>query len=233
MSAGDFGFLADPRTTHRSVERLSFRARSDREASVEQVQRLVPPADAAAVGLLKAADGPADAGILRGTAASPPRDLWDAMLIVSTTSGSPPVPLAWSPAGDPERMLSTFRLHRSLRSEVSPDLAKLVVAVDIDFEPGRPDRRGEWVELVLAAIRTDPVAPAGLITAHFHLSDDATRVLNLALWADEAAYDAALSSGPPGIAQSDTEQWRHVLSFPGIRRNTVTRYTSVVRPSSS
>lgn len=233
MSGGDFGFLADPRTTHRSVERLSFRTRSDREASAEQVQRLVPPAGAAAVGLLMAADGPADAGILRGTAASPPQGVWDAMLIVSTTSNSPPAPLAWSPAGDPERRLSTVRLHRSLRSEASPELAKLVVAVDIDFEPAGPDRRGKWVELVLAAIRTDPVAPAGLIAAHFHLSDDATSVLNLALWADEAAYDAALASGPPGIAQSDTEEWRQVLSFPGIRRNIVTRYTSVVRPSSS
>jgi hypothetical protein len=78
----------------------------------------------------------------------------------------------------------------------------------------------------LAAIQGDPATPAGLISAQFHLSDDASHVLNLALWTTEADYDAALESGPPGIAQTDTEAWQAVRTFDGIVRNVVTRYSA-------
>jgi hypothetical protein len=159
----------------------------------------------------------------------PPRPLngdCNALVVASTVNGEPPELPSWEPVGNVRRAGPlTYHHYRTYLVEGrDPDDAALVVAVEIYFAPGAADRRETWVDLVIAAIETDPAMPSGLISAQFHLSDDGSHVLNLALWTSEADYDAALQSGPPGIAQSDTAAWRAVTSFDGIVRNVIGRY---------
>ncbi|MFJ5258882.1 antibiotic biosynthesis monooxygenase [Streptomyces sp. NPDC088387] len=117
--------------------------------------------------------------------------------------------------------------YRRYRSQERPAgdrrVPGLIVAVRIEFEQGAAARRREWVDLVLTALAGDEEGHRGLISAHFHLSQDGTHVLNYAEWEDDAAYDAALAAPGDGVA-SPNEQWARVQSYAGVKGFTAARY---------
>lgn len=183
------------------------------------------------VSLLTSPTGAVDVGILPGTAtcaAPAPRSA--ALLAVRWEDHAelPSRPIL-EPAGSVvEAGARTFRWHGGYRNPArAPQDAGLAVLVWIQFEAADAERLRHWTNLVLTALRTEPRPADGLVTAHFHLSDDGTTVANLATWTSENDYDHALTSGPPGIAQTDTPDWRAVLEFTGVARNTVTRFTTI------
>lgn len=91
-----------------------------------------------------------------------------------------------------------------------------IVTVDISFEGPDPERQQRWVETVLKALAAGNGAPPGLLAAHFHLSTDGTRVLNLAEWTDAAAHGEFLerSSATPASA---SPEWHRAQHFPGLK----------------
>jgi hypothetical protein len=229
MRAPHAGYLADPGTTRLTVERMWFEREPDLAASAERFDRLPRDPEGVTTSFLASRSRPIDAGILRGTkAAEPSNQGREALVVATSVTDAPPTLPSWEPVGTVRRAAPiSYRQYRTyLADGRDPDDATLAVAVEIHFTPDAAHRRAAWVDLVLAAIQGDPATPAGLISAQFHLSDDASHVLNLALWTTEADYDAALESGPPGIAQTDTEAWQAVRTFDGIVRNVVTRYSA-------
>ncbi|MGQ4515888.1 antibiotic biosynthesis monooxygenase [Streptomyces sp. DW26H14] len=98
-----------------------------------------------------------------------------------------------------------------------------VVLVEVEFDGPDPDRAREWIAAVEDALRTTPVPAPGGVSAHFHVSPDGGRVLNLAEWESARAHRAALAAPGEGVG-SPTPQWRRVHGFPGVAGSTVTRY---------
>ncbi|MDN0194999.1 antibiotic biosynthesis monooxygenase [Streptomyces sp. S.PNR 29] len=115
--------------------------------------------------------------------------------------------------------LDRYRRYRSHERAVGDTrVPGLIVTVRIDFEEGASGRRREWVDLVLAALAADPEGHRGLVSAHFHLSDDGTHVLNYAEWESAEAYDEALAL-PGG------EEWERVRTYPAVEGVTGQRYS--------
>jgi quinol monooxygenase YgiN len=115
--------------------------------------------------------------------------------------------------------LNRYRRYRSHERAVGDTrVPGLIVTVRIDFEAGAAERRREWVDLVLATLAADPEEDRGLVSAHFHLSDDGTHVLNYAEWESAQAYDEAKAS-PGG------EQWERVRTHPGVKGFAGSRYS--------
>ncbi|GAA2276512.1 antibiotic biosynthesis monooxygenase [Streptomyces ruber] len=110
-----------------------------------------------------------------------------------------------------------YRSHGRARDDTRT--AGLVVTVRVDFEPEAAGRRAEWADLVLDALAGNADGDRGLVSAHFHLSQDGTHVLNYAEWESGEAYDEALADGTP------TPEWRRVRAFPGLKGSTGGRYT--------
>lgn len=97
-----------------------------------------------------------------------------------------------------------------------------VAVVEVEFEGPDAERQKAWVDAVFTAMEGDAGRrPAtGGIGAHFHLSTDGTRVLNLAEWENERAHtDWQAEGGPLG------EAWARVHRFPGLAGSRVRRYT--------
>jgi Antibiotic biosynthesis monooxygenase len=123
--------------------------------------------------------------------------------------------------------VATYRLYRSHLSgdrDGSSAGPRCVVLVTIDFADDVDEPARRWVDSVIAAIEAEPEPIPGLVAGHFHLSEDRRRVVNYAEWTSEQAYDLALGSGPPGIAQTDLPEWRLVWEAPGVLANTAARY---------
>jgi len=120
--------------------------------------------------------------------------------------------------------LGRYRRYRS-RERVVGDarVPGLVVAVRIDFAPDAADRHTDWIDTVLLALADDPVGHSGLISAHFHLGDDGTHVLNYAEWESPEAYDRTFAAPGEGIG-SPTELWERVRTYPGFKGSTISRY---------
>ncbi|WNG48401.1 antibiotic biosynthesis monooxygenase [Archangium minus] len=108
----------------------------------------------------------------------------------------------------------TYRPFRAFVGEGPSEPPGCIVTVDITFEGPDPERQQRWVEAVLEAAATGSRSQSGLLAAHFHLSTDGTRVLNLAEWTDASAHRAFLESASP--------QWHRVLHFPGLKDNGAT-----------
>ncbi|MFD5076836.1 antibiotic biosynthesis monooxygenase [Streptomyces sp. NPDC058371] len=124
--------------------------------------------------------------------------------------------------------LGRYRRYRSLeRAAGDTRVPGLVVTVEIGFEAAAAGRRSAWVDLVLDALADDPAGNPGLISAHFHLNDDGTKVLNYAEWESAEAYDKALAAPGEGVG-SVTEHWERVRNFPGLTRFSGSRYTYVL-----
>ncbi|MFE2045244.1 hypothetical protein ACFXAZ_30875 [Streptomyces sp. NPDC059477] len=124
--------------------------------------------------------------------------------------------------------LHHYRRHHSLeRAAGDPRVPGLVVTVRIDFEPGAAERRPDWMDTVVAALADDPAGHRGLISAHFHASDDGTHVLNYAEWESDAAYDAAIAAPGEGIG-SPSAAWERVRTYPGVKGFTGERFRHVL-----
>ncbi|GAA0600256.1 antibiotic biosynthesis monooxygenase [Streptomyces crystallinus] len=120
--------------------------------------------------------------------------------------------------------LHSYELYRSSGPRPGdPRTPGCVVLVDVEFEGPDPERQRAWVDAVFEALDTDPDLPSGGISAHFHVSQDGTRVLNYAEWESEQAHIDALAAPGAGVG-SRTPQWERVQSYPGVSGGGVTRY---------
>ncbi|MFJ3924713.1 antibiotic biosynthesis monooxygenase [Streptomyces sp. NPDC090022] len=98
-----------------------------------------------------------------------------------------------------------------------------VVVVEAKFGGTDPGRPRTWVDLVLAALESDPNPAPGGISGTFHLGSDGARMLNYAEWESEQAHIEALAAPGRGIG-SQTPEWDKVLDFPAVTGNPVRRY---------
>jgi hypothetical protein len=235
MTGGDFAPLCDDHPGRIALERWAFPSGEGCDANLERLCDTAtgPPLTPGlmVVSFLTSTSVAVDAGILRGTAARPGDHLGREGLVYARWGDDvePSPPPLWTPLGGSMRAAaSRFRHYRGYRNpDRAPTEGNLAVLVEIRFDGADHRRLADWSDLLIEALRTDPSPPAGLVSAQFHLADDGTTVANLAVWTSEADYDRALASGPPGIAQTDTPAWRAVVDFPGIARNTVTRYQRI------
>ncbi|WP_055534101.1 antibiotic biosynthesis monooxygenase [Streptomyces graminilatus] len=124
--------------------------------------------------------------------------------------------------------LDRYRRYRSkARAAGDTRVPGLVVTVRIDFEEGAAERRREWVDLVFDAMSEPLESDRGLISAHFHLSQDGTHVLNYAEWESPESYDVAIA-GPGEGAGSASEAWERVRTYPAVKSVTGSRYSYVL-----
>lgn len=116
--------------------------------------------------------------------------------------------------------------YRWYRGATRPDPPEVgcVVIVTAEFD-GVVDPR-TWVDAVLDALAADDSPAPGGISAHFHVSADGTRALNLAGWTSEAAHVAALEASGQGTVGLG-EKWRAVKEFPGTTGGGFTRFRLV------
>ncbi|MGV9317160.1 antibiotic biosynthesis monooxygenase [Streptomyces sp. NPDC003691] len=129
--------------------------------------------------------------------------------------------------------LNAYDLYRG--GPADPDDTRVpgsIVIAEVEFDGPDPERQRAWVDTVFEAMAADPRIGGGSgegphtagISGWFHLGTDGTRVLNYAEWESAEAHEAALAGPGEGIG-SDSEEWRAVRSFPGVRESRVTRYT--------
>lgn len=124
--------------------------------------------------------------------------------------------------------LDRYRRYRSHeRAAGDTRVAGLVVIVRIDFEEGGVEERRPWVDLVLDALTVPPESDRGLISAHFHLSQDGTHVLNYAEWESAESYDAAGAAPGEGIGSPGPE-WERIRTYPAVKEFTARRYSYVL-----
>lgn len=121
--------------------------------------------------------------------------------------------------------LDRYRRYRS-RERAAGDLRVpgLVLIGRIDFAEGSAERRREFVDLVLDALADPPESDRGLISAHFHLSQDGTHVLNYAEWESADSYDEAIASSGAGLGSSEPA-WERVRTYPAVKSFTGSRYS--------
>ncbi|MFJ8233958.1 antibiotic biosynthesis monooxygenase [Streptomyces sp. NPDC094448] len=124
--------------------------------------------------------------------------------------------------------LYTYGLYRGgLSDPADTRIPGAVVAVEAEFDGPDRERAEAWVDGVFTALASDPAIQQGAaagISAWFHLTADGSRMLNYAEWESAEGHDAALAAPGEGIG-SDTEEWRRVHAFPGIRSGRVRRFT--------
>ncbi|MGY1501747.1 antibiotic biosynthesis monooxygenase [Streptomyces sp. QTS52] len=125
--------------------------------------------------------------------------------------------------------LDRYRRYRSHERAVGDvRVPGLVVTVRIDFEEGFAERRREWVDLVLGALAESSESDRGLISAHFHLSQDGTHVLNYAEWESPESYEAAIADPGEGAEAAAGAQWERVRTYPAVKSVTGSRYSYVL-----
>ncbi|GAA4535317.1 antibiotic biosynthesis monooxygenase [Amycolatopsis samaneae] len=116
-----------------------------------------------------------------------------------------------------ERLGSTsYRLHRS-RVDDPATTAGCVVIVLRRFDKPDPDRARQLIDTLFSVPAHTPTP--GLLSAHFHVSTDGSRVLNYAEWTSENAHRAAVADRPQEI--DDNAEWRKAHSWPGLTSTTV------------
>lgn len=108
----------------------------------------------------------------------------------------------------------TYRLYRSYVPEGPTVDPGLMILVTIEFDG--PGRARDWIDVVIDAVRAvEPVH--GLITNHFHISVDDTRVINYTEWTDEQAHYEAIDSDTGPIGQKGSVGQR-VRTMPGVTK---------------
>lgn len=122
-------------------------------------------------------------------------------------------------SGIQHRQATAYQLYRSTpRLDAAPATGCLAI-VTVDFDGADPQRQRDWVNNVFRAADSDQASlEAGLIAAHFHVSVDGTRVLNIAEWTTAGAHRTAVTE-PAARLRSTTRQ------FPGVTGIAVQRFT--------
>jgi hypothetical protein len=121
--------------------------------------------------------------------------------------------------------LDRYQRYRSRERAVGDTrVPGLVLVGRIEFEKGASGQRREWVDLVLDALADPAESDRGLISAHFHLSQDGTHVLNYAEWESPGSYDEAIASSEEGLGSAEPK-WERVRTYPALKASTVGRYS--------
>lgn len=116
------------------------------------------------------------------------------------------------------RRVTAYRRYRDSTPLQTPPPTGCLVTVAVDFEDPDPRRQRAWVDNVFRAAGGADAAPAsGMLAAHFHLSVDGTRVLNLAEWTSAGAHRDA-------VASPATAFRARVRAFPGVVGNVTRRF---------
>jgi len=110
-----------------------------------------------------------------------------------------------------------YRRYRSTTAPARQVRPRCLVTVTAEFDGPDRRRQREWVDGVFAAGGTEPSPADGLIAAHFHLSTDGLRVLNLAEWTSQQAHREAAARPGPKVRTATRD-------FPGVTRLTVRRF---------
>jgi hypothetical protein len=150
-----------------------------------------------------------------------PEGLLDVRWLEQVDGGGAMTYSQWSEAVEVDGAVA-YRRYRSGREPVDRAVG-CVVLVSVEFD--RPGVAEEWVDLVFDALAAEREPHPGGISAHFHVSVDGLRVLNYAEWTSAEAHEDALARGNGAVGVS--EPWRHVRSFPGLKRSDVRRYLVV------
>ncbi|GAA5179724.1 hypothetical protein GCM10023322_10410 [Rugosimonospora acidiphila] len=96
--------------------------------------------------------------------------------------------------------------------------AGCLATITVDFDGPNTRRARDWIDGVFAASGTDRASPAaGLIAAHFHVSLDGIRVLNLAEWTSARAHREAAEAAAPRLRDA-------ARRFPGVVGTAVRRF---------
>lgn len=119
------------------------------------------------------------------------------------------------------RDVTGYRLHRSRHDDVAAWPPGCVVAVSREFDGPDLARARAWTDAIFAVPSGATPLP-GLISAHFHVGTDGTRVLNYAEWTSEEAH-RAVTAGAEERIEADPDMSR-VESWPGLVRTTVRRF---------
>jgi hypothetical protein len=118
-----------------------------------------------------------------------------------------------------------YRLYRGGRGEGEPGV---LVVVSVEFDRADERQQREWVDLVFAALDSEPTPAPGGVSGFFHLSTDGRRMLNYAEWTSEEAHIAALEAPGDNGGIGTTDAWKAVRRHPGLKSSTVKRYRPVV-----
>ncbi|CQD04440.1 hypothetical protein A5746_05165 [Mycolicibacterium conceptionense] len=98
-----------------------------------------------------------------------------------------------------------YRRYRSVHTD-QPGSPGCVVMVHFEAESAHTAR--EWIDNLITA-STPATAPPGMLSAHFHIATDGTRILNYAEWTDthshqQSVADRSKPENQPVIAVVDT-----------------------------
>jgi hypothetical protein len=128
----------------------------------------------------------------------------------------------------PNMTMTTPVQYTLYRSERDPSDAETgcLAFIEIEFDGPDEQRQHDWVNAVFDALRHDAetgLLPPGGLAAHFHVSLDGRRILNVAEWESEEAHIAALNRGG-GRSLGSGGHWGRVQKWPGLLGFDVRRY---------
>lgn len=109
--------------------------------------------------------------------------------------------------------LRRYSLYRSFVAKDADQVPGIVVFPTADAETSEELRR--FIDAMLDGSGIEDDATPGLLSAHFHVSTDGTRMLNYAEWTSEDAHEAALGGKTLGTA---SELASKNLRNPGFKR---------------
>ncbi|WP_328604544.1 antibiotic biosynthesis monooxygenase [Amycolatopsis sp. NBC_00345] len=127
---------------------------------------------------------------------------------------------------EPEPDGSEYRLYRSGTRPDTP-VPGCIVLVSVEFDGPDEARQKRWVDLVFEALGDEETPHPGGISAHFHLSDDGTRIANYAEWRSEADHIEAIESSGQGTV-GKSPKFEAVKTFPGVVAGDFQRFRPVV-----
>jgi MFS transporter, DHA2 family, multidrug resistance protein len=111
-----------------------------------------------------------------------------------------------------------FTLYRSVHTGLA-DPAGCIVIVDFRVKSSKIAR--QWVDELIDA-SAGMTAPQGMLSAHFHISSDGTRMINYAEWVDSDSHQRSVDRRPQHEHNRVTEV---VDQTPGIVFQGFDRFT--------
>ena len=123
--------------------------------------------------------------------------------------------------GIEHRRVVPYRRYRSVVPDVPPGTAGCVVTVT--FETESAGQATAWVDALAGA---GAAAPAGMLSAHFHVAADGSRILNYAEWVDATAHQDSVDHRPERARSSASagQAVKVVDETPGVRFLGFARY---------